>query len=234
MARFGMGALFLVLTCAFAGIAVAAALAGRWVIAVAAARARGLDGELRLVDGTEENAPLARILSPWRANRHAEPLARVPAHERPGAPRPADRHVRAARQVRRRPARLGAAGARRRGRSRLVRAARPDRRDRALRPDRDIKFETYAMSRIKGAIIDELRALDWVPRSVRSRAREIERAIGELEAKTRPRADATRRSRRRSASPTRSSTSRSPTSRAPRSPRSTSSGRSRARATRSR
>jgi RNA polymerase sigma factor FliA len=50
-------------------------------------------------------------------------------------------------------------------------------------PDRDIKFETYAIARIKGAIIDELRALDWVPRSVRSRAREIERAIGELEAK---------------------------------------------------
>ena len=51
-------------------------------------------------------------------------------------------------------------------------------------PTRDIKFETYAIARIKGAIIDELRALDWVPRSVRSRAREIERAIAELEAKT--------------------------------------------------
>jgi RNA polymerase sigma factor for flagellar operon FliA len=50
-------------------------------------------------------------------------------------------------------------------------------------PDRDIKFETYAIMRIKGAIIDELRALDWVPRSVRSRAREIERAIAELESK---------------------------------------------------
>jgi RNA polymerase sigma factor for flagellar operon FliA len=50
-------------------------------------------------------------------------------------------------------------------------------------PDRDIKFETYAIARIKGAIIDELRGLDWVPRSVRSRAREIERAIGELEAR---------------------------------------------------
>jgi RNA polymerase sigma factor for flagellar operon FliA len=50
-------------------------------------------------------------------------------------------------------------------------------------PDRDIKFETYAIMRIKGAIIDELRALDWVPRSVRARARQIERAIGELEAK---------------------------------------------------
>ena len=48
-------------------------------------------------------------------------------------------------------------------------------------PDRDIKFETYAIMRIKGAIIDELRSLDWVPRSVRSRAREIERAIVELE-----------------------------------------------------
>src|SRR5438270_1091727 len=47
-------------------------------------------------------------------------------------------------------------------------------------PGRDIKFETYAISRIKGAIIDELRSMDWVPRSVRSRAREIERAIAEL------------------------------------------------------
>jgi RNA polymerase sigma factor for flagellar operon FliA len=50
-------------------------------------------------------------------------------------------------------------------------------------PDRDIKFETYAIARIKGSIIDELRALDWVPRSVRSRAREIERAIADLESR---------------------------------------------------
>jgi len=50
-------------------------------------------------------------------------------------------------------------------------------------PTREIKFETYALGRIKGAIIDELRSLDWVPRSVRSRARQIERTIGELEAK---------------------------------------------------
>src|ERR1700733_4689675 len=50
-------------------------------------------------------------------------------------------------------------------------------------PDRDIKFETYAISRIRGSIIDELRALDWVPRSVRARARESERSIGTLEAK---------------------------------------------------
>jgi len=48
-------------------------------------------------------------------------------------------------------------------------------------PDREIKFETFAIMRIKGAIIDELRSLDWVPRSVRSRAREIERAIVDLE-----------------------------------------------------
>jgi RNA polymerase sigma factor FliA len=50
-------------------------------------------------------------------------------------------------------------------------------------PDRDVKFETYAIARIKGSIIDELRALDWVPRSIRSRARDIERAIAQLEAK---------------------------------------------------
>lgn len=48
-------------------------------------------------------------------------------------------------------------------------------------PDRAIKFETYAIARIKGAIIDELRAMDWVPRSVRSRAREIEQAYVDLE-----------------------------------------------------
>jgi RNA polymerase sigma factor for flagellar operon FliA len=50
-------------------------------------------------------------------------------------------------------------------------------------PDRDIKFETYAIARIKGSIIDELRSMDWVPRSVRARARDIERAIASLEAK---------------------------------------------------
>src|SRR5688572_13881458 len=48
-------------------------------------------------------------------------------------------------------------------------------------PDREIKFETYAIPRIRGAIIDELRALDWVPRSVRARAREIEKANLKLE-----------------------------------------------------
>ncbi|MFN8187462.1 MAG: RNA polymerase sigma factor WhiG [Gaiellales bacterium] len=49
-------------------------------------------------------------------------------------------------------------------------------------PDRDVKFETYAIQRIRGSIIDELRSMDWVPRSVRSRAREIERTIAQLEA----------------------------------------------------
>src|SRR5499426_1008086 len=50
-------------------------------------------------------------------------------------------------------------------------------------PERGIKFETFAMTRIRGAIIDELRSLDWVPRSVRARAREIERANAKLEHK---------------------------------------------------
>ncbi len=49
-------------------------------------------------------------------------------------------------------------------------------------PAREIKFETYAIPRIRGAILDELRALDWVPRSVRSKAREMERAMGKLQA----------------------------------------------------
>jgi RNA polymerase sigma factor FliA len=48
-------------------------------------------------------------------------------------------------------------------------------------PEREIKFETFAITRIKGSIIDELRSLDWVPRSVRARAREIEKANAKLE-----------------------------------------------------
>jgi RNA polymerase sigma factor FliA len=46
---------------------------------------------------------------------------------------------------------------------------------------RQIKFETYAIARIKGAIIDELRSIDWVPRSVRAKARSVERAYAKLE-----------------------------------------------------
>ncbi len=49
--------------------------------------------------------------------------------------------------------------------------------------ERAIKFETYAISRIKGAIIDELRSIDWIPRSVRYKAREVEKAYAVLEAK---------------------------------------------------
>ena len=49
-------------------------------------------------------------------------------------------------------------------------------------PGRNIKFETYAIARIKGAIIDELRSIDWVPRSVRSKARAVEKAYAKLEA----------------------------------------------------
>jgi RNA polymerase sigma factor for flagellar operon FliA len=48
-------------------------------------------------------------------------------------------------------------------------------------PGRGNKFETYAIPRIRGAIIDELRAMDWVPRSVRFKQREIEKAVIELE-----------------------------------------------------
>ncbi len=50
---------------------------------------------------------------------------------------------------------------------------------------RAIKFETYAISRIRGAIIDELRAIDWIPRSVRYKAREVERAYAALEGELR-------------------------------------------------
>lgn len=48
-------------------------------------------------------------------------------------------------------------------------------------PGKGVKFETYAVQRIHGAIYDEIRALDWVPRSVRSKARDIDRAKSDLE-----------------------------------------------------
>ncbi len=57
-------------------------------------------------------------------------------------------------------------------------------------PDKKVKFKTYAVTRIRGAIFDELRQLDWVPRSVRQKSREIEDTIVELEARLgRPAAD---------------------------------------------
>ncbi|MFP4636337.1 MAG: RNA polymerase sigma factor WhiG [Nitriliruptoraceae bacterium] len=48
-------------------------------------------------------------------------------------------------------------------------------------PAKGFKFETYAVTRIRGAIIDELRSVDWVPRSVRARARQLEGALQRLE-----------------------------------------------------
>jgi RNA polymerase sigma factor FliA len=48
-------------------------------------------------------------------------------------------------------------------------------------PSRDIKFETYAEFRIRGAILDELRSLDWVPRSIRQKIHEMRRAIEKVE-----------------------------------------------------
>jgi RNA polymerase sigma factor for flagellar operon FliA len=48
---------------------------------------------------------------------------------------------------------------------------------------RGFKFETYAIARIKGNILDELRSVDWVPRSVRAKARALEKAYSTLESK---------------------------------------------------
>lgn len=48
-------------------------------------------------------------------------------------------------------------------------------------PERGFTFETYAITRIRGAILDELRSIDWVPRSVRAKARALEQAYGTLE-----------------------------------------------------
>ncbi len=50
-------------------------------------------------------------------------------------------------------------------------------------PARGIKFKTYAMTRIRGSIFDELRSIDWIPRSIRQKAKQIEQIIAELENK---------------------------------------------------
>ena len=50
-------------------------------------------------------------------------------------------------------------------------------------PEKNVKFNTYAVTRIRGAIFDELRSIDWVPRSVRQQSREIEEVIADLEAR---------------------------------------------------
>ncbi|HZK19104.1 MAG TPA: RNA polymerase sigma factor WhiG [Treponemataceae bacterium] len=50
-------------------------------------------------------------------------------------------------------------------------------------PEKNVKFKTYAVTRIRGAIFDELRQLDWVPRSVRQRSKAIENAIANVESR---------------------------------------------------
>ena len=50
-------------------------------------------------------------------------------------------------------------------------------------PEREIKFKTYAMTRIRGAIFDELRSIDWIPRSIRQKAKQVEETINMLENK---------------------------------------------------
>ncbi|WP_084215700.1 FliA/WhiG family RNA polymerase sigma factor [Pseudonocardia spinosispora] len=57
-------------------------------------------------------------------------------------------------------------------------------------PDRGIRFEAYAAQRIRGAILDELRAQDWVPRGVRNRVRELAKARETVEARLQRRATA--------------------------------------------
>lgn len=51
-------------------------------------------------------------------------------------------------------------------------------------PDKNVKFKTYAVTRIRGSIYDELRSIDWVPRSIRQKVKEVEQAISSIEGKT--------------------------------------------------
>ncbi|MHC4123121.1 MAG: sigma-70 family RNA polymerase sigma factor, partial [Planctomycetota bacterium] len=51
----------------------------------------------------------------------------------------------------------------------------------AFDPSRGVKFETYCSPRIRGAILDELRSMDWVPRLVRARANQLAKATQTLE-----------------------------------------------------
>lgn len=51
-------------------------------------------------------------------------------------------------------------------------------------PAKNVKFKTYAVTRIRGSIYDELRSIDWVPRSVRQKAKAVEQAINAVEART--------------------------------------------------
>jgi len=82
-------------------------------------------------------------------------------------------------------------------------------------PEREIKFETFAITRIKGSIIDELRSLDWVPRSVRAKAARSSAPTprSSTSSSARP---TIRRWRTRSARPSTTSRPRSPASPTPR------------------
>jgi len=48
-------------------------------------------------------------------------------------------------------------------------------------PTKEVKFKTYAMTRVRGGIFDELRNVDWIPRSIRQKAKQVEKIILELE-----------------------------------------------------
>jgi RNA polymerase sigma factor for flagellar operon FliA len=50
-------------------------------------------------------------------------------------------------------------------------------------PARQVKFETYAIARIRGAMLDSLRAYDWIPYSIRQKAKDLERAYAKIEAR---------------------------------------------------
>ena len=146
----------------------AAALAFGWPISRGVLRRRA----------AEDSASARRILLPWLRPTDPDALAGLPEVARPAVARPAHPDLRAAREVRRRPRRsslpshvdeqdlvsyglLGLIGAIER-----------------FDPSREIKFETFAMARIRGAIIDELRSLDWVPgRCAPARARSSARSL---------------------------------------------------------
>ena len=49
---------------------------------------------------------------------------------------------------------------------------------------KDVKFETYASLRIRGSILDQIRRMDWIPRTVRQRQRKIDEAVKEIEMET--------------------------------------------------
>ena len=51
-------------------------------------------------------------------------------------------------------------------------------------PEKAVKFETYASLRIRGAILDQIRKMDWIPRTIRQKQRQIEDAIKKVEAET--------------------------------------------------